>query len=651
MCGLVGYFGHGLTDPLATLTRAAEAILHRGPDAGGFWSDPSSPLHLAFRRLAIQDLTPAGSQPMVAVDGSLVIAFNGEIYNHLELRRTLEAQDLAPVGWRGHSDTETLLACFQAWGVERTLKAAIGMFAIALWNRGSRTLVLARDRLGEKPLYLGFVGAGIGFASELKALRTLPGFDATIDPEGLGGLVSGGATAGTRSIYRSIAKLEPGTWLELTAADLATRRIPPVQPYWRLAEVARSGLEQPLRFGSDEAATDALEAVLGDAVQSQLISDVPLGAFLSGGIDSSTIVALMQARSSRPVKTFSIGFHENAYNEADHAKAVAAHLGTDHHELYVDDQTARDVITELPRMYCEPFGDFSQIPTFLVSRMAREKVTVSLSGDAGDEMFGGYSRYLMALKAWDRLGRVPAGLRRALARGIRSLSPGGWGTLIDGPGRILPARVRSGLSGQRILRGSDLIGCRDFPEFYARGFQELWSPDLVKAVKRSAVSPVQDDIDGLSRLGWMMYADATSYLPDDILVKVDRAAMAVSLETRVPLLDKRVVEFAWHLPDTYRLRDGAGKWLLRQVLYRHVPRTLVDRPKMGFGVPLDSWLRGPLKDWAEDLLSSRKLHDSELFSVAPIRQRWAEHLSGSRNRVYHLWPVLMYQAWREAQAA
>lgn len=651
MCGLVGYFGPGLTAPRATLTRAAETILHRGPDAGGFWSDPAAPLHLAFRRLAIQDLTPAGSQPMVAPDGGLVIAFNGEIYNHLELRLALEKEAAAPAAWRGHSDTETLLACFQAWGVRRTLEAAIGMFAIALWDRGNRRLVLARDRLGEKPLYFGYVGAGIGFASELKALRTLPGFDTTIDPVALGGLVSGGATPDTRSIYRGISKLAPGTWLELTPADLAARQTPPVHAYWRLSEVARHGLEHPLRFGSDEEATDALENVLGSAVQSQLISDVPLGAFLSGGIDSSTIVALMQARSSQPVRTFSIGFHEHAYNEADHAKAVATHLGTDHHELYVDDVTARDVVTDLPGMYCEPFGDFSQIPTFLVSRMAREHVTVSLSGDAGDEMFGGYSRYFMALRAWNHVGRVPGAVRRSLARVIQSVSPGGWGMLIDGPGRILPARVRSGLSGHRILRGSDLIGCRNFQEFYARGFMEFWSPDLVKGVTRTAPPHAAEAPSGLSHLGWMMYTDAMSYLPDDILVKVDRAAMAISLETRVPILDKRVVEFAWHLPDAYRLRDGAGKWLLRQVLYRHVPRALVDRPKMGFGVPLDSWLRGPLRGWAEDLLSSRKLLDSGVFSVAPIRQRWAEHLSGARNWQFYLWPVLMYQAWREAQTA
>ena len=654
MCGLVGFFGPGITDPQATLSRAAAAIEHRGPDAAGFWTETgtatASPLHLAFRRLAIQDLTNAGSQPMLAADGHAVIAFNGEIYNHLELRRELERDGFAPGEWRGHADTETLLACFQAWGVERSLQAAIGMFAIAYWDRRSRRLFLARDRLGEKPLYYGRFGNGIGFGSELKALRALPGFDPTLDLGALAGFVGGAATPGTLSIYRNISKLESGTWLELAEGDLRAPRLPAPRPYWQLAEVVRDGLARPLDFGSDEEATDALEQVLIRAVGSQLISDVPLGAFLSGGIDSSTIVALMQRLSSQPVKTFSIGFHEDAFNEAEHAKAVARHLGTDHHELYVDDAAARQVIPDLPRIYCEPFADISQIPTFLVSRMAKERVTVSLSGDAGDELFGGYGRYQDALRAWGSLERLPLTLRRLVARTIGAAPLSGWRTFLEGPGRILPARVRSNLSDHRILRGSRVLASASFDEFYRQGFMEFWSPDLVNGIERTELPPPPQQPAGLSPLARMMYADSLAYLPDDILVKVDRAAMAVSLETRVPLLDARVVDFAWHLPDRYRVRDGIGKWLLRQVLYRHVPRAIVDRPKMGFGVPLDGWLRGPLRPWAEELLSPRRLTDTGVFAVRPVRQRWAEHLSGQRNWQYHLWPILMFQAWHETQA-
>lgn len=649
MCGLVGFIGPGLTDPQGTLIEAALTLHHRGPDDGGYWSDPDAPVYLAFRRLAIQDLSQAGSQPMTGAGGALVVTFNGEIYNHLALRETLEREGQAPASWRGHSDTETLLACFRAWGVERTLKAAIGMFAIALWDRRRKRLTLARDRFGEKPLYYGLIGQGLGFASELKALRGLPGFDATIDRRALAGLVGAMATPHTTSIYQSQSKLAPGHWLEISLDDIAARRLPASRPYWRLADVARAGLAAPHAFASDDEATDGLESVLTEAVRSQMISDVPLGAFLSGGIDSSTIVALMQRISSRPVKTFSIGFHEEGYNEAEHAKAVASHLGTDHHELYVDDASARNVITDLPQMYCEPFADLSQIPTHLVSKMARQQVTVSLSGDAGDEMFGGYSRYFLAMQAWRTISRLPVGLRRGLARAIGLVPRAGWGLLIDGPRRMLPARVGSGLSSHRLVRGSTVAASASFDDFYQRGYVELWTPDLIEGLGADRAPRPEAGPEGLSQLGSMMFADSEAYLPDDILVKVDRAAMATSLETRVPLLDARVVDFAWRLGDHYRVRDGVSKWLLRQVLYRHVPRTLIDRPKMGFGVPLDNWLRGPLRPWAEELLATPRLRDSGVFRIAPIRRRWAEHLSGERDWQFHLWPILMYQAWLETQ--
>ena len=647
MCGLIGFLGTGLDAPRAALEAAARTILHRGPDDGGYWADAGSGFRLAFRRLAIQDLSRAGHQPMRFDGGRWVIAFNGEIYNHLALRHSLEVSG-GGRQWRGHSDTETLLACVEAWGVERTLQQAVGMFAIALWDTTQKRLILARDRFGEKPLYVGRVGRGLAFGSELKALRALPGFDNRIDPRALAGLVAGLATPFTSSIYEGIEKVEPGTWVEIRPEDAVRAEVPPGHAYWLLSDVARRGLADPITFESDEQAADALEAELTRAVDSQLLSDVPLGAFLSGGVDSSTVVALMQRLSSRPVKTFSIGFHEDRYNEAAQAAEVARHLGTEHAEFYVGAEDARNVIPDLPRLYCEPFADVSQIPTYLVARMAKQKVTVSLSGDAGDELFGGYQRYQFMLATWRRLGPLPVGLRSAVGRALKALPVAGWDRVLTGGGSLLPSSIRRIVSGHQIHRGADLLSAPTFDSLYRSAFFELWSPELVRgAAERPGRFPA-DPPAGLSPLGQLMYRDSLSYLPDDILVKVDRAAMAASLETRIPMLDPRVVEFAWRLPDTYRVRDGVGKWLLRQVLYRHVPRALVDRPKQGFAVPIDEWLRGPLRDWAETLLSPSRLGDSGLLEVAPIRQRWAEHLNGGRDWHFQLWPILMFQAWREA---
>ena len=641
MCGLVGFFGGGLDDPRQALTLAAQAIAHRGPDDFGYWRDDQAGLSLAHRRLAILDLSAAGHQPMASDDGRWVIAFNGEIYNHLALREALPA----PGPWRGHSDTETLLASISALGLERTLESLIGMFAFALWDRDERRLYLVRDRLGEKPLYYGWVGQGLAFASDLKALRALPGFSGRIDRAALAGMMTFNAVPAPRSIYEDILKLVPGAFVCIDADDIAARRRPAAVTYWRVRSVAREGVISPIRYASDAAATDALESVLKSAVESQMISDVPLGAFLSGGIDSSTIVALMQAQSSRPIKTFSIGFHEESYNEAEYAKAVAAHLGTEHRDLYVDDAAARDVIPALPGIYSEPFADLSQIPTFLLSRLAREHVTVSLSGDAGDELFGGYSRYLLALKIWASLKKVPSPLRRPLADVLRSVSPPAWNRALKGLGPLLPARYRAGLPGHKIHRGADLLAMRSFSEFYREGMLALWSPGLVLGDSDGGIAPQEELPAELSHFEQMMLQDLLAYLPDDILAKVDRAAMAVGLETRVPFLDRRVVEFAWRLPHDYRVRGDTGKWLLRQVLARYVPKKLFDRPKKGFGVPLDVWLRGPLREWAEDLLAESRLRQGGYFDPAPIRRRWAEHLSGHRDWQYHLWPVLMFESW------
>ena len=650
MCGLVGFLGPGLDDPQAALLRAAAAIAHRGPDDHGVWFDPAGPIALGHRRLAILDLSAAGHQPMLSSDGRWCIVYNGEIYNHLELRERLAATPgLSLPRWRGHSDTETLLACFSAWGIERTLDATIGMFAIALWDREKQQLYLARDRLGEKPLYYGWVGRGLAFGSELKALQALPGATRQIDRAALAGLMSFSVVPGSRSIYEGIRKLEPGCWLTVGIGDVTARQLPPVQAYWRLADAAQAGVQAPLSFASDTEAADALESVLSKAIGSQLISDVPLGAFLSGGIDSSTTVALMQRQSSRAVRTFSIGFHEQAYDEAGYARAVAEHLGTDHHELYVDERTARDVIPSLPQIYCEPFTDVSQIPTFLVARMAREHVTVSLSGDAGDELFGGYSRYFQAQAMWSRAQHIPAAARAPLIRAIGRLRPATWDRLLAGARPVLPARMRASLTGHRIHRGIEVLSEDRFDDFYRRGFLRLWAPGLVLGDRNGGIVTLPAPPSESTHWDRMQFIDTLSYLPDDILVKVDRAAMAVSLETRVPMLDRRVVEFAWRLPLQYKVRGGTGKWLLRQVLGRHVPAELFDRPKMGFGVPIDSWLRGPLRDWAETLLSESRLKAAGLFDVATVRRAWSEHLSGQRDRQYHLWAVLMFEAWREAQ--
>jgi asparagine synthase (glutamine-hydrolysing) len=648
MCGLAGFLGGvaGAGDEAALLLRMANTLIQRGPDDGGTWCDRAPRIGLGHRRLAIVDLSPAGHQPMVSAGGRYVIAFNGEIYNHPGMRLELEGLGLAPA-WRGHSDTETLLAGFEVWGVEATLRKSIGMFAMALWDRQTHSLTLARDRIGEKPLYYGWQGSGDArvflFGSELKALKAHPAFAADIDRGALCLLLRHNYIPAPHSIYAGIAKLEPGCLLSVSLAQPE----PLVSTYWDAVEVARAGVRQPFP-GTPTEAVNALEALAKDAVRQQMMADVPLGAFLSGGIDSSTVVALMQAQSSRPVKTFTIGFNEEGYDEAVHAKAVARHLGTEHTELYVSPRQAMEVIPRLPALYCEPFADSSQIPTFLVSQLARQQVTVSLSGDAGDELFGGYGRYQMTEKVWRKLARVPAPLRALAAKGITAVSPAAW----DRCGRIIPGARRYGALGDKLHKGAGLLASTTVDALYLGMISHQRNPsDWVIGGREppTHLTGLRPDLTGLGAVERMMALDAISYLPDDILVKVDRAGMGVALESRVPLLDHRLVEFAWSLPLNYKLRDGQTKWPLRQVLDRYVPRELIDRPKMGFGVPLQDWLRGPLRDWAESLLDESRLQQEGFFHPAPIRQKWTEHLSGQRNWQYHLWNVLMFQAWLSEQ--
>ncbi len=648
MCGLAGFLADKNLEDADNLLRCmAGSIIHRGPDAGGYWYDEAKGIGLAHRRLSILDLSEAGSQPMHSPSDRFVMVFNGEIYNHLDLRADLNALPKAKIAWRGHSDTETLLAGFDYFGIEATIKIAVGMFAFAVWDRQADTLTLGRDRIGEKPLYYGWQGNTFLFGSELKAMRAHSAFKAVIDRGALSLFLRHAYIPAPYSIYEGITKLPPGSLLEVSLR----RRDPLISTYWSGAEAAKKGVQTSFA-GSPEQAVNELETLLKDAVGQQMVADVPLGAFLSGGVDSSTIVALMQAQSSRSIKTFTIGFHEHGFNEAEYAMAVAKHLGTEHTELYVNAAQAQDVISHLPTLFDEPFGDSSQIPTFLVAQLARQHVTVSLSGDAGDELFCGYNRYQLTHKLWQKLALFPRPLRALLAKAVTSVSPSAWARAADAAGSLIPQSVRLGHIGDKLHKAAGVLACETVDDLYLSLVSQWQDPASVVIDGIESPTILQGnvpDLKSLSDVERMMVLDLLTYLPDDILTKVDRAAMGVSLETRVPFLDHRVVEWAWRLPQSMKLHDGQTKWILRQVLYRHVPRKLIERPKVGFGVPLDAWLRGPLRAWAEALLEETRLEREGYFHPGPIRQKWQEHLSGRRNWQYQLWNVLMFQAWLEAQ--
>lgn len=646
MCGIVGCYQVGRTqsDLGTVVTKIARTLGHRGPDDGGEWHDAEAGIALGHRRLAVIDLSPEGHQPMVSESGRYVIAFNGEIYNFRDLRSELE-----PLGhrFRGHSDTEIALAAIEQWGLIKAITRFVGMFAFGLWDRQAQCLHLARDRLGEKPLYYGWVGDTFLFGSELKALRAYPHWRGEIDREALALFVRHNYIPTPYSIYKGIQKLRPGTVLTIKRGQAAGKRAAPM-PYWSARNAVETGTGNRLAENTADAA-DQLERLLRQAVFQKMVADVPLGAFLSGGVDSSTVVALMQAQSSQPIRTFTIGFHESEYNEAEAAKAVAQHLGTDHTELYVTPAEAMDVIPSLPTLYDEPFADSSQIPTYLVSRLTRQHVTVSLSGDGGDELFGGYNRYFLGRRLWNTVGWVPKGLRQLGAKALINISPRHW----NGAARRVPfLRSRVANPGDKAHKLAAIFGVES-PEVMYHGLVSHWENPGAVVIDGNEPSTVLTDRGQWADLAdfteRMMYLDLVTYLPDDILVKVDRASMAVSLEARVPLLDHRVVEFAWRLPLSLKIQKGQGKWLLRQVLYKYVPRELIERPKMGFGVPIDHWLRGPLRNWAEALLAEDRLKREGYFNPEPIRQKWLEHLSGRRNWQYHLWDILMFQAWLEAQ--
>ena len=649
MCGISGFLqietgGRGGVDR-GVARRMADAIANRGPDSSGVWADDETGIALSHRRLAILDLSPHGHQPMTSASGRYVIVFNGEVYNFRELRGELGAR----FHFNGASDTEVMLAAIETYGLEGAVRRFVGMFAFALWDRQERRLHLVRDRLGIKPLFYGVVGGVLAFASELKSFHVLPGFRDEIDRDALALFLRHNCVPAPHSIYRGIAKLPPGTILTVTRATAATAE---PEPYWSARDVAARGIANPFT-GTDDEATDELERILRDAVGLRMVADVPLGAFLSGGVDSSLVVALMQAQSDRPIRTYSIGSEDPSYDEAHHARTVARHIGTDHTELYATPEDALAVIPRLPTLYDEPFADSSQIPTYLVSALARRDVTVSLSGDGGDELFAGYNRHTWGGRVWNVVRRMPAPLRGRAARALATSSPARWDRMYDAVERFIPDRYRQQMFGYKLNKLAGTLTSRDPLDLYER-LASHWSDasDVVigasDAGQRDARTPLVGAEDFAVQ---MMYFDLVGYLPDDILTKLDRASMAVSLEARVPLLDHRVVEFAWRVPLHMKLRRGQGKWLLRQVLYRHVPRELIERPKAGFGIPLDAWLRGPLRDWAESLLDERRLRDEGFFHPAPIRERWAQHLSGRASWQYHLWDVLMFQAWHEAQRA
>lgn len=651
MCGITGFYnmGRGLTsDSDVHLQQMTDALVHRGPDDSGTWLDRTAGVALGHRRLSILDLSPQGHQPMRSRSGRFVLVFNGEIYNHAEVRGRLDS--LGERSWRGTSDTEVLLEAIEEWGLRDTLQECVGMFALALWDREDRSLQLARDRLGEKPLYYGWSRGTFLFGSELKALQRHPSWSGEVDRDALGSYLQRGYVPGPLSIYRGIRKLSPGSVVAFSATT-QPGDLPAPHPYWSARTVATRRAGPPLNA---ESAVDRLEEVLTEAIRLQMVADVPVGAFLSGGIDSSTIVALMQRLSDRPVRTFTIGFDEAGFDEAGYAREVAALLGTDHTELYVSPQQARDVIPRLPTLYDEPFADSSQIPTFVVSQLARQDVTVSLSGDGGDELFAGYNRYRLARRLWAMFGWLPRGTRHALGTVLRRVPASVWHAVMA---VYMPFQIDAWTRQHpedRARAVADLLDT-DGPEaFYAR-LVTHWksvSEVVVGEVKpRSAYDDPSQWLGTPDFTAHMAGVDMVCYLPDDILVKVDRAAMGVSLETRVPLLDHRVVDFALQLPTEFKIRDGTDKWVLRQVLDRHLPRRLFDRPKSGFGVPIQQWLKGPLRDWAEELLSESRLRQEGFFEPRPIREKWQQHLGGESRWHAYLWDILMFQAWHEARRA
>lgn len=638
MCGICGAIvrGAGAQSPEAAARAMADAVAHRGPDDFGVWCDEGAGVALAHRRLSIVDLSALGHQPMASAGGRYHVTLNGEIYNYRDLRAQLQG---AGHRFRGHSDTEVLLAAVEQWGVPGAATRCVGMFAFAIWDRGERLLHLVRDRIGEKPLYYGRLGDAFLFGSELKALQAHPAWTGRIDQLALAQFLQFNYVPSPRSIFEGVRKLVPGTILTVRAADLSFDE---PRAYWSAAEAVAGALADPFT-GTPAEASAELERLLAASVRQQMVADVPLGALLSGGIDSSTVVAVMQSLSPAPIRTFTVGFTADAYNEAAHAKAVAAHLGTDHTEAFLAPRDAMEIIVDLPEIYDEPFADSSQIPAHLVSRVARRHVTVALSGDGGDELFGGYNRYTVGPRLWGAVRAVPAPLRAGLAALLSLIPPALWRRTMRALSPVLPRGSRQVRLDEKIEKVAGVLRARDAAAVYG-GLVAVWPrPPVAGGGFTETAWPTHPAVRNFAAK--MMFADLLTYLPDDILAKVDRAAMRVGLETRVPFLDHRIVQFAWRVPTAMHVHSGVGKRVLRDVLHRHVPRALVERPKMGFSVPVGEWIRGELRDWAESLLSPTRLRNDGLLDAAPIRAAWHDHRSGARDATPRIWGVLMFQAW------
>jgi len=649
MCGIAGFIVNheSKLDLTSIAKKMVNMIGHRGPDDEGVWVDEKSQVAFGHKRLSILDLSMAGHQPMNSKCCRYTLVFNGEIYNHKDIRAKLQETSTTLLDWNGHSDTETLLAAITNWGVEKTLNECVGMFAIAIWDKDKEILTLARDRLGEKPLYYGWQDNTFMFASELKALKVHPNFVGEIDRNSLTLFLRYNYIPAPYSIYKGINKLTPGSFLQFS---INNKELISVTPYWSLSKVTTNGQKKPLNC-SDGKAVSLLENCLGDAVEDQLLADVPLGAFLSGGIDSSLIVSMMKVRSTQPVKTFTIGFDESEYNEAGHAKAVAKHLGTEHSELYISPHDALDVIPQLSEIYDEPFADSSQIPTFLVAKMASSNVKVALSGDGGDELFGGYNRYIWSRSIRNKTSWLPKSVLHGLGLTLGKISSPTWDRINNSASGLLPSQYRVAQMGDKIHKVARQLGVKSDFDLY-RGLVSQWQDPADVVIGGNEVD-LQIHSDNAEFFfedieHQMMFMDTSTYLPDDILCKVDRASMAVSLETRVPLLNHNVLELAWQLPLHMKIRDGQGKWILRELLYKHVPQKLIDRPKQGFALPIDVWLRGPLREWAESLLDEGRLKNEGFFHPKPIRNAWEKHLKGN-NMHNQLWGILMFQSWLEKE--